>query len=76
MWDEPYLESCCRAALHRLALTGSGGRPGPAVHGLLDAPCLARLQARGFVERRADDRYAITDAGRARHATEVLKRAG
>lgn len=70
MWDEPYLETCCRSALHRLVLVGSVGRPG----GLKDGPCLRRLAGMGMAEQRADGRYAITEAGRARHASEILKR--
>ncbi|MDA8051631.1 MAG: hypothetical protein M0002_16800 [Rhodospirillales bacterium] len=71
MWNEPYLETCCRASLHRLVLAGTLGRP----DGLKDGPCLARLTAMGLVRQRpADGRYEITDAGRARHATEILKR--
>ena len=27
MWDQPYLETCCRSALHRLLLAGGTGRP-------------------------------------------------
>jgi hypothetical protein len=70
MWDEPYLETCCRSALHRLVLVGSVGRP----DGLKDGPCLRRLAGMGMAEQRADGRYAITEAGRARHASEILKR--
>jgi hypothetical protein len=70
MWDEPYLETCCRSALHRLVLVGSVGRP----DGLKDGPCLRRLAGMGMAEQRADGRYAFTEAGRARHASEILKR--
>ena len=70
VWDEPYLETCCRSALHRLTLCGPTGRPG----GLKDGPCLARLGAMGLARQRPDERYEITEAGRARHACEVLKR--
>jgi hypothetical protein len=71
MWNEPYLETCCRSALHRLVLCGTGGRP----DGLKDKRCLQRLQELGLAEPMpADpDRYQITDAGRARHASEILK---
>jgi hypothetical protein len=69
MWDEPYLETCCRAALHRLALVGAIGRPG----GLPDEPCLRRLEGMGFAARRGDDRYAATPAGTERHAREILR---
>ena len=70
MWDEPYLETCCRSALHRLVLVQEIGRP----EGLKDGPCLHRLASMGLAEQRPDGRYTITEAGRARHATEILKR--
>lgn len=70
MWHEPYLETCCRSALHRLVLTGGAGRP-PAAQ---DGPCLIRLAGMNFARRREDGRYEITPAGMARHAREVLKR--
>lgn len=67
MWDEPYLESCCRSALHRLVLSDPvGGRPA----GLKDAPCLARLESLGFARRAAGDRMVVTGPGRDRHAIE------
>ena len=69
MWDEPYLETCCRSALHRLTLCGPIGRPG----GLKDGPCLARLSRMDLARQRADGRYEITATGRARHAQYVLK---
>ena len=69
MWNEPYLESCCRSALHRLTLVGPHGRP----DGLKDQPCLLRLQGMGLAEQRADGRYAITLPGRQRHASEIMK---
>ena len=69
VWDEPYLETCCRSALHRLILCGPIGRPG----GLKDGPCLARLGEMGLARQRPDERYEITGAGRARHAREVRK---
>ena len=68
MWNEPYLETCCRAALHRLVLTADDGRP----DGLKDGPCLARLARMGFARPRTDGRYEITAAGRGRHASEIL----
>lgn len=71
MWNEPYLETCCRSALHRLALAGEAGRPG----GLKDGPCLLRLTEKGLVRARADGRFDLTEDGRARHAREVLKQA-
>jgi len=69
MWNEPYLESCCRSALHRLSLAGALGRPG----GLKDGPCLERLDGMGLVRARADGRYELTAPGAARHARDVLK---
>jgi hypothetical protein len=72
MWDEPYLETCCRSALHRLSQSAGTGRP----PGLKDGPCLVRLAERGFARRRADDRFEITDLGRARHRLEILRPAG
>ena len=69
MWNEPYLETCCRSALHRLTLVGTHGRP----EGLKDGPCLLRLTGMALAQQRADGRFEITDAGRARHASEILK---
>lgn len=69
MWNEPYLETCCRSALHRLVLCGDAARPA----GLKDGPCLHRLHGLGLAAPRADGRYAITDAGRARHGSEILR---
>jgi hypothetical protein len=69
MWDEPYLETCCRAALHRLTLVDALGRP----EGLADQPCLLRLQTMHLAERRADGRFVITASGRTRHAHEILR---
>lgn len=71
MWHEPYLETCCRSALHRLYLSGSLGRP----PGMKDAPCLLRLSGMGLVREREDGRYEITPEGQARHAQEVLRAA-
>lgn len=68
MWDEPYLESCCRSALHRLILAGGSGRPPEPK----DLPCLERLHGMGLAMPRTDGRYGITDLGRARHASDVL----
>ncbi len=70
MYDQPYLETCCRAALHRLSLAGPAGRPGLQK----DNPCLGRLSGMGLVCERADGRFTLTDAGTARHANEILKR--
>jgi len=71
MWNEPYLETCCRSALHRLTLVGPPGRP----DGLKDGPCLLRLAEMGLCRQRADGRYEITEAGTRRHAAEILKTA-
>ncbi|HBK06677.1 MAG TPA: hypothetical protein DDZ81_12540 [Acetobacteraceae bacterium] len=68
MWNQPYLETCCRAALHRLFLAGPAGRPPD----LMDGPCLERL-ARMDLCARAGARFMLTADGSARHATEVLK---
>jgi hypothetical protein len=71
MWDEPYLETCCRSALHRLTLVGAAGRP----PGLADQPCLERLRGMGLArDREADGRFEITAEGTARHAREILRR--
>ena len=70
MWNEPYLETCCRSALHRLHQAHEAGRP----DGLKDGPCLARLAGMGFARLRADGRYEISETGAARHQGEVLKR--
>lgn len=67
MWDEPYLETCCRSALHRLLLVGPPGRPA----GLKDGPCLARLTELGLARQRADERFEATSAGLDRHAEEI-----
>ncbi|WP_237214735.1 hypothetical protein [Falsiroseomonas oryziterrae] len=71
MWNEPYLETCCRSALHRLTLVQAAGRPA----GLKDGPCLERLEGMGLARLRSDGRFEITEAGVARHASEILKRA-
>ncbi len=67
MWNEPYLETCCRSALHRLTLCGSAGRPS----GLKDGPCLERLRSMSMARLREDGRYEITEDGRSRHASEI-----
>jgi len=69
VWNEPYLETCCRSALHRLALSGALGRP----QGLKDGPCLRRLASMGLAGEARDGRYTITEHGSLRHAREVLK---
>ena len=68
MFDEPYLETCCRAALHRLVLSCEAGRPA----GLKDGHCLERLTGMRLTCRGVDERYRVTEAGRARHAQEIL----
>ena len=68
MWDEAYLESCCRSALHRVVLSGDVGRPA----GQKDCDCHARLEALDLVGQRSDGRYAVTKAGQERHGREVL----
>jgi hypothetical protein len=67
-WNQPYLETCCRAALHRLVLAAEHGRP----DGLKDGPCLARLASMGLAVRTAPGRYGLTSAGDLRHKTEIL----
>ncbi|MCU0986866.1 MAG: hypothetical protein MUC89_18345 [Acetobacteraceae bacterium] len=69
MWNEPYLETCCRSALNRLKAAGPIGRP----PGLKDGPCLERLARMGFCACRPDGRFEITEAGGARHRSEILK---
>ena len=72
MWNEPYLETCCRSALHRLTLVGATGRP----DGLKDGPCLERLEGMGLARLRSDGRFEITGPGTERHGQEILKRVG
>ena len=69
MWNEPYLETCCRSALHRLVLCGAAGRP----PGLKDGPCLLRLEGMGFARQRGDGRFEISKTGQARHDSEILR---
>ena len=71
MWNEPYLETCCRSALHRVMLSGAQGRP----PGMKDGRCLVRMAEMQLVCERADGRFVLTDAGAARHGSEILKRA-
>jgi len=68
MWNQPYLETCCRSALHRLMLAGEAGRPA----GLKDGPCLVRLAEDGFARTRPDGRFEPTVEGRARHGVEIM----
>ncbi len=74
MWNEPYLETCCRSALHRLFLCGGDGRPDASVADLKDVRCLDRLVTLGFASHDRP-RYRITAAGQARHALEIRKAA-
>jgi hypothetical protein len=70
MWDELYLETCCRSALHRLKLSGKIGRPS----GHKDGPCLARLTDLGLATARSDARYEMTSAGINCHSQVVQRR--
>jgi len=70
MWREPYLETCCRSALHRVVLSGAAGRP----PGLKDGPCLERLAGMGLACVRVDGRFELTAEGRARYASDVARR--
>ncbi|MFT8246320.1 hypothetical protein [Roseomonas sp. BN140053] len=69
-WNEPYLETCCRSALHRLRQVGEAGRPA----GLPDDPCLRRLDGMGLARLGTHGRFSITPAGAARHDSEILKK--
>lgn len=69
MWSEPYLETCCRSALHRLRLCSEVGRPGDNK----DGACLVRLSGMGLAQLRGDGRYVITQAGLERHRLEILR---
>jgi len=69
MWDQPYLETCCRSALHRLCLSGWTGRPAD----MLDGPCLMRIASMGLSDQRPDGRFVINAEGVRRHAAEVMK---
>ena len=68
MYDQPYLETCCRSALHRLILCDGVARP----PGMKDGPCLARLSCMGLARQRDDLRYEITPLGRVRHGREIV----
>ncbi|MBE7209802.1 MAG: hypothetical protein INR65_02190 [Gluconacetobacter diazotrophicus] len=70
MWNEPYLETCCRSALHRLRLCGDAGRPDAHRAELKDARCLDRLEQLGFATHEGAQ-YRITQAGLARHDSEI-----
>jgi hypothetical protein len=67
MWNQPYLETCCRSALHRLMLAGAAGRPAA----MKDGPCLQRLVDDGLATQRPDGRYEATEAGVSRHLSEI-----
>ncbi|QBL94497.1 hypothetical protein KSAC_23000 [Komagataeibacter saccharivorans] len=69
MWNEPYLETCCRSALHRLKLSGPDGRP----QDQRDEPCLRRLERMGLARLNDGQRFTLTEQGQARHRTEILK---
>ena len=71
MWTDPYLETCCRAALHRLVLSAPAPRP----EGGKDLPCLRRLAGMGLAAARADGGFELTAAGRERHRREILHEA-
>ncbi|WP_426959907.1 hypothetical protein [Muricoccus radiodurans] len=71
-WNEPYLETCCRAALHRLFLVGLEGGTRPS--GVPDEACLRRLCGMGLAEEPSPGRFRATAAGLERHGSEVLKR--
>jgi len=60
MWNEPYLETCCRSALHRLCVCDAAG-------------CLERLAAMGLARQRRDERFDVTDNGRTRHDSEIMR---
>jgi len=69
VWSEPYLETCCRSALHRLTLCGTTGRPATEK----DRSCLERLGRMGLALAYADGRFRATPAGLARHRAEILR---
>ncbi|NPD66848.1 hypothetical protein HN018_04590 [Lichenicola cladoniae] len=72
MWNDPYLETCCRSALHRLSLCDDRGRPDGTRAELKDARCLDRLEQLGFAVH-VGDSYRMTEAGVARHDREIMK---
>jgi hypothetical protein len=67
VWDQPYLETCCRAALHRLRLAKTLGRPTD----VPDIACLKRLAKMGLCMQRSDGFYEINESGIERHDREV-----
>lgn len=68
MWNQPYLETCCRSALHRLYLCGEAGRPA----GQMDQACLMRLSQMGFCSPAEAGRFLISPDGLRRHQIEIL----
>ncbi|MDF7673610.1 hypothetical protein PT277_01165 [Acetobacteraceae bacterium ESL0709] len=80
MHDGPYLETCCRSALHRLFLSGDAGRPAEAVGAgqfpdfrspLKDRPCLDNLAKLGLAVQGRENRFFITTKGKERHDREM-----
>jgi hypothetical protein len=67
-WEQPYLETCCRSALHRLFLAGGSGRPDTS----LDTGCLRRLVSLGCAREQPALGFVITEIGLARHRRDVL----
>jgi hypothetical protein len=67
MWNEPYLETCCRSTLHRLWLSGNSGRPACCK----DGPCLSRLTRLDLAAARDDARYGLTFAGVSWHCQAI-----
>jgi hypothetical protein len=67
VWNQPYLETCCRAALHRLRLAGGTGRPTD----VPDIACLKRLSMMGLCTCRPDGLFEVTPDGIARHDREI-----
>ncbi|QHI96327.1 hypothetical protein GT348_01155 [Aristophania vespae] len=81
MWNEPYLETCCRSALHRLFLSGENGRPALAITEgefpdfrapLKDRACLERLVQMKLAFQDGKGRFYITFQGKQRHQLEIL----
>lgn len=79
MWNQPYLETCCRSALHRLFLAGPLGRPSAlacdgAATALKDAACLDRLAGMDLVHSTPDGRFHLSAAGRDMHTLLLARR--
>jgi len=68
-WDQPYLETCCRSALHRAWLARADGRPEDGI----DAGCLRRLRAMGLIAAEQAGRLIPSAAGLIRHAEEIAR---